>query len=81
MAKVLKICMGSSCFCRGNEENLALIEEFIAENNLDTEIRLTGTRCEQLCDKGPIIYIDNILYEKVDRGVLLDVLNKEFPGN
>ena len=26
------ICMGSSCFARGNEENLRIIESFIAEN-------------------------------------------------
>ncbi len=77
MAKILTICMGSSCFCRGNEENLKIIEEYIKERNLEHQVELLGTRCEQKCDRGPVIYIDDKVYEKVDPAVLLDILNKE----
>ncbi len=78
MVKTLTICMGSSCFCRGNEENLKVIEEYIAEKDLEAEIKLVGKRCEQMCDRGPVIHVDETVYERVDRGMLLDILNREF---
>ena len=77
MVKILTICMGSSCFCRGNEENLKIIEEYIKERELSHKVELAGTRCEQMCDRGPVIHIDDKVYEKVDSVVLLDILNKE----
>ena len=33
--KTIKICMGSSCFARGNDQNLEFIEKYIKENNLE----------------------------------------------
>ena len=38
----IKVCMGSSCFARGNLKNLDYIENFIKENNLDADIDLFG---------------------------------------
>ena len=34
MKRKIVICMGSSCFARGNEENLRVIEDFLKSNNL-----------------------------------------------
>jgi NADH:ubiquinone oxidoreductase subunit E len=75
----IKICMGSSCFARGNVKNLETIESFLAENNLTAGIELTGSRCENRCCEGPNIEINGILYNKIDSGSLVDLL-KEFPG-
>ncbi len=81
MSKTVTICMGSSCFCRGNEENLKIIEEYIEEKGIGAEVKLIGKRCEQLCDKGPVIYIDDTLYTQVDKTKLLDILNKDLGIN
>ncbi len=77
MGKTLTICMGSSCFCRGNEENLKIIEEYIQERDIVAEVKLVGTRCEQLCDRGPVIHIEDKIFEKVDPVRLLEILNRE----
>ena len=34
----ITICMGSSCFARGDEKNVALCEEFLAERGLRDEV-------------------------------------------
>ena len=34
----ITVCMGSSCFARGNQENLAYIEEYIKEHGIDANI-------------------------------------------
>lgn len=78
MTTTIKICMGSSCFARGNSKNLQTIQSFIDKNGLDAEIELSGLRCCDNCSKGPNITIDDIEYNNIDSGTLLDILEKHF---
>ncbi|MBD5402915.1 (2Fe-2S) ferredoxin domain-containing protein [bacterium] len=76
MAKYnIKVCMGSSCFARGNFENLNFLEEYIKENNLDADIELTGGLCQEKCASGPNIYINDELYSEVNQDRLKEVLD------
>lgn len=78
MASVIKVCMGSSCFARGNAKNLQLIQNFLEQNNIDAEVELTGLRCCNQCSCGPNITIDDEEYHELDQGSLLDILEKKF---
>lgn len=71
----IKVCMGSSCFARGNMENLQYIENYISENNLDTEIELVGALCSEKCSSGPNIFVDDVLYNEVDEEKLKEILS------
>lgn len=66
----ITVCMGSSCFARGNAENLEYIEKFIKENNLDAEIELSGSRCENKYALGPNVLINGKMYNNVDKETL-----------
>jgi NADH:ubiquinone oxidoreductase subunit E len=72
----ITVCMGSSCFARGNAENLAFIEKFIEENNLNAKVDLCGSRCENKCATGPNILVDNTMYKEVDISKLTNILNE-----
>ncbi len=77
MAKLnITVCMGSSCFARGNARNLELIESYIKDNGVDAEIDLSGTRCEGKCAKGPNIFINGIEYNEVNEEKVLEILRK-----
>ena len=76
MTAEIKICMGSSCFARGNDVNLEYIENFIKENNLDAKLELFGARCENLCAKGPSIVINKVRYEQMTPGKLKPILEE-----
>lgn len=78
----ITICMGSSCFARGNEKNIALCEEFLAARGLvdEVDLELGASLCTGNCAQGPIVIVDGKTYTNVDRGVMLDVLQKEFPA-
>lgn len=77
MKKII-ICMGSSCFSRGNEQNLEYLEKLIEKGNIKAEIDLSGSRCEEKCSIGPIIRIGSMTYRNVDLGALHDILAAEF---
>lgn len=72
----IKICMGSSCFARGNNENLEIIENFIKENNKDATIDLVGLRCENKCSKGPNIFINGVEYNEITTDKLNELLKE-----
>ena len=38
MTHEIKICMGSACFAKGNQENLEYIKEFIKERNIIPDV-------------------------------------------
>lgn len=78
VVREIVICMGSSCFARGNEKNLRLIEEFLLSNRLESEVRLSGNCCAGHCSKGPNLMIDGICYHNVNREMLIDLLNEKF---
>ena len=78
MTSKIKVCMGSSCFARGNAKNLTLIQKFLEENKLDAEIEVVGLRCCDNYSKGPNVSIDEVEFNNVDQGSLLDILEKHF---
>ncbi len=78
----ITICIGSSCFSRGNERNVEVVQKFLDENNLkdEVDVELEGSLCKGRCADGPIILVDDKVYTKVDSGVMLDIMKKLFPG-
>ena len=65
MTKEIKVCMGSACFAKGNQENLEYIKQYIEENNLDAEVSIVGALCENKCEIGPRVLIDGVEYTNV----------------
>ncbi|TYT75310.1 (2Fe-2S) ferredoxin domain-containing protein [Desulfobotulus mexicanus] len=72
--QTLTLCMGSSCFSKGNNLNAAAIEAFIRENDLTESISMQGCLCEQHCKNGPNITIDGELIQGVQPGMIHDLL-------
>lgn len=72
----IKVCMGSSCFARGNKDNLQFLENYIKENNLDADIDLVGALCTEECSSGPNIFIDDVVYNEANEEKLNEILCK-----
>ena len=65
MTNKIKVCLGSAYSAKDNHENLEFIKQYIEENNLDTEITITGLLCENKCDIGARIIINNKEYTQL----------------
>ena len=76
MPTEIKICMGSSCFARGNNENLEIIEQFIKENALDAKVEIVGSRCENKCALGPTLIINDAEHNSITKENLKDILER-----
>lgn len=70
----IALCMGSSCFTRGNNRLLKALEDSIKENAWQDRVTLSGIRCENRCGQGPNVFVDGKLYQGLDAGALLDLL-------
>lgn len=72
------ICQGSSCFARGNKENLMVIQKFIQDENLDVEVSFKGQLCTENCKQSPVFFINDAIYTEVDTNKTLDILKVHF---
>lgn len=68
------ICMGSSCYSRGNSQLIELIEQLIAGRE---DISLSGKLCINQCASGPHITIDGVQYDGKDKAKILEIIQKQ----
>jgi len=80
-AAVIAICMGSSCFARGNARNAEVIQRWLADHHYAGRIEFTGTLCEGLCREGPNLRIGDRVYRGVDPAAIEGILEHEFGGS
>lgn len=76
--KEIKICMGSSCFSRGNRQTLQVIQKYLKEHQLEHDVILKGAHCFGKCNEGPLVKIGSKIYEHVTSNTILDILENEF---
>lgn len=74
----ITICLGSSCFTRGNDVNLEIIKKFLADRGLKEQVDFRGHLCVNSCNKGPVLKIDGTTYYEIDARQVEELLNKIF---
>lgn len=72
------VCLGSSCFARGNSENLAIINQYLQNDGTGVSVRLTGKLCQDQCKQGPNLIIGGEVHHGVTPKKLREFLQK--PG-
>lgn len=74
----MQICLGSSCFSRGNKEVVLFIREYIRTNHLEDRVIFRGGRCMGRCSNGPNLIINGVPTEGVTLAKIEGILEKEF---
>lgn len=74
------ICMGSSCFSRGNQENLQKVKDFLERNGLTDKVLLKGSRCEGECLKGPNMTVDGRIFNRICQDNIDAILTEALLG-
>ncbi|MCF8231511.1 MAG: (2Fe-2S) ferredoxin domain-containing protein [Bacteroidales bacterium] len=74
------ICLGSSCFSRGNKKTLHAISEFLKSHSLEDKVYFHGAHCFDHCEKGPVMKINDEIYEHMTREKAIAILEEYFSG-
>lgn len=74
----IQICLGSSCFSRGNKLLVKVIEHYLDENSLRHLVYFHGAHCFSSCDRGPLVHIDGKEYTGLNEEKLVNILNGVF---
>jgi len=72
------ICLGSSCFSRGNKGLLKVISQYIKEKNLCERVNFHGGHCFGSCADGPILKVNGTFFTSVDEVKAIEILNNTF---
>jgi len=70
----IELCLGSSCFARGNSQALSNLEAYIEEHQLEQSVELIGHLCLADCSRGPNLKIDSQQYAGVKPECVVDLL-------
>ncbi len=76
--KEIVICLGSSCFARGNKQMVKDIMTYIKDNQLEDKVNFHGAHCFGHCEKGPIVKIGNTMHEGIGKNDIPDLLGRAF---
>ncbi len=72
------ICLGSSCFARGNRKTVKLINDYLKAHELLGMVHFHGGHCFGRCDKGPVLKIGQEFYEKLTPETINNLLDDFF---
>lgn len=61
----ITVCMGSSCFARGNNGLPKLVREFLVRKGVLERVSFKGQHCTSNCSKGPVVIVGNDVIEGV----------------
>lgn len=73
---VVELCMGSSCFARGNSNALMEIESFLEEHDMNDSVSLEGHLCLGKCNSGPHVKVNGVEYSAVSSDCIIDLIRE-----
>jgi NADH:ubiquinone oxidoreductase subunit E len=76
----LIVCLGSSCFARGNAQHLAAIEAYLQNRGMVDAVRVTGRLCQDECKHGPNLTSCGRHYREVTAAKLREILQQLSSG-
>jgi len=76
--KEVVICLGSSCFARGNKHLVKIVNDYLRDRNLLNDVRFHGERCFGQCAVGPSLKLDGIIMEKLNEESIIKLLDEFF---
>jgi NADH:ubiquinone oxidoreductase subunit E len=74
----IRICLGSSCFARGNKKMVQVIQQFLTQNHLEEKVIFHGAHCFGHCGDGPMLKIDDNLILSNDPDEMKRLLKNHF---
>lgn len=75
--RIIKICLGSSCFSRGNNELISIVQKYIRQHQIEDKVEFKGDHCCNECIQGPNLKIEGKSFHEVTKESIIEILDKE----
>ena len=75
--KELVICLGSSCFARGNKQMVHIVKKYLDDHQLTHKVNFKGKHCFGNCEHGPGFMVNDNRYNQVDKDKIINILEEE----
>lgn len=72
------ICLGSSCYSRGNAKTLEVVKDYLAKNQLIGQTDFRGKLCSNDCNHGPVLTIGDHKHLNVNDSSVIKILDNAF---
>lgn len=72
----ISVCLGSSCFARGNGQTTRALLRHVKEEGLEGQVELQGVLCEGKCSCGPNLRVNGRAYSGVTSAAVLDIIER-----
>ncbi len=72
------ICLGSSCYSRGNAKTLEIVKDYLAMNQLIDQTDFRGKLCSNNCNHGPVLSIGDQKHLDVNESNIIKILDDTF---
>ncbi len=70
------LCLGSSCFARGNKALIKKIQHYLDMKGLSDKVNFKGDHCFDKCSEGPNIRIGGRMFSAIDENNVEDILDE-----
>jgi NADH:ubiquinone oxidoreductase subunit E len=70
------VCLGSSCFARGNSAILAVLQQYVQSKGPNSSVRLAGCLCQDQCKQGPNLKIGGEFHHNITAASLRELLQQ-----
>jgi NADH:ubiquinone oxidoreductase subunit E len=70
------VCLGSSCFARGNSEILAVLQQYVQGKGLKVPVHLSGCLCQDQCKQGPNLKVGSQFHHNITAARLRELLQQ-----
>ena len=60
---IIRVCVGSSCYLKGSQEIVGLLQKAVAEHHFEDKVSLQGTLCIGKCNRvGVSLQVDDDVF-------------------
>ena len=73
----VQVCVGSSCYLKGSQEIVDLLESAVAEHGLEEDVVLSGSFCIGKCNRvGVTVQVNDDIHVGITRDNFREFFNK-----
>ncbi|HBF38977.1 MAG TPA: hypothetical protein DDW50_16875 [Firmicutes bacterium] len=73
----ITICIGSGCHVKGSRQIIAVLESLLKQYHLDAQIELEACFCQERCNEGVVIKINDSLVTGVSKENITDIFHHQ----